>query len=192
MKYWQEDRWQLATRNNVPHLYLYTWIRVSVWFFCIFNSIVMIFMTKEDSVFDNLILRDDIFCIEMAVLGFIAITIPFSIRKVDRTIGHVIFDVIEVGALSLLYVLGNAWMIAFYIVEILFVIYWGVKIEKDNSVIDDNKVVIWWKNKKQEKFDRKVRKFIENNRNNRIKVEKAEEEKMKRMSRKQRKQYKNK
>ena len=67
MKYWQRENGKKATRSNVPHLYLYTWIRASFWFILSLNSMVMLFITKENSIFDNLIPRENFFCIITAI-----------------------------------------------------------------------------------------------------------------------------
>lgn len=192
MKYWQKESWKTATKSNIPHLYLYTWIRVSFWFILIVNSIVMYFITKENSFLDDLILRDDIFCIEMAILGLIVIGTPFSPRKVDRTLTHVVIDVMTVGALLFLYVFGNIRIIMLYIVEIIIIVYWGIKIDRDNRVVDNNRIVLWWKHNEQERSERQLQRFLVKHK---IKVEKVkvtEEQKLKKMSRKQRKEYKQK
>ena len=190
MKYWQKESGKMATRSNVPHLYLYTWIRVSFWFTLIINSIIMFFITKENSFLDNLILRDDIFCIEMAFLGLIEIYATFSPRKVDRTLDRVVIDVILVGIVLFLYSFGNASIILFYIIELVIIAYLGIKIDGDNRVVDNNRIVLWWKRKQKERFDRQIQRFLDKHEIKNVKL--TEEQKLKRMSRKQRKEYKKK
>ena len=147
MKYWQKESGKNATRSNVPHLYLYTWIRASFWFILSLNSIVMFFITKEGSIFDDLIPRDDFFCIVIAIFGLISIITPFSPRKVDRTLDRVVEDVLLVGIVLVLYAFGNAWITGLYIVEVGIIVYLGIQIDRDNRVVDNNRIVIWWKQK---------------------------------------------
>lgn len=192
MKYWQKENWKTASKSNIPHLYLYTWLRASFWFILIINSIIMLFITKENSFFDNLIVKEDIFCIEMSVLGLIVIGTSFSPRKVDRTLSMVVVDVMTVGALLFLYVFGNIWIIMLYIVEIIIIVYWGIKIDRDNRVVDNNRIVLWWKQKERERSERQLQRFLAKHKVEQEKVELTEEQKLKKMSKKQRKEYKQK
>lgn len=190
MKYWQEERWQTATKTNVPHLYLYTWIRVSLWFALIINSILMFFISKKNSVLDEMIPREDRFFIFIALVGLISVSLPFDSRKTRRTLYNVVCDIIQVGAVSILYMYGNFNVVFIYLLELIAIAYLGVKIDKDNSLVDNNKFVLWWKHKEQEKSDRKLKKLIE--KHSGTTIERTEEQKLKTMSRKQRKTYKQK
>ena len=107
MKYWQEERWQTATKTKVPHLYLYTWIRVGLWFALIINSILMFFISKKNSVLDEMIPREDRFFIFIALVGLISVSLPFDSRKTRRTLYNVVCDIIQVGAVSILNMYGN-------------------------------------------------------------------------------------
>lgn len=190
MKYWQEERWQTATKTNVPHLYLYTWIRVGLWFALIINSILMFFISKKNSVLDEMIPREDRFFIFIALVGLISVSLPFDSRKTRRTLYNVVCDIIQVGAVSILYMYGNFNVVFIYLLELIAIAYLGVKIDKDNSLVDNNKFVLWWKHKEQEKSDRKLKKLIE--KHSGTTIERTEEQKLKTMSRKQRKTYKQK
>lgn len=190
MKYWQEERWQTATKTNVPHLYLYTWIRVGLWFALIINSILMFFISKKNSVLDEMIPREDRFFIFIALVGLISVSLPFDSRKTRRTLYNVVCDIIQVGAVSILYMYGNFNVVFIYLLELIAITYLGVKIDKDNSLVDNNKFVLWWKHKEQEKSDRKLKKLIE--KHSGTTIERTEEQKLKTMSRKQRKTYKQK
>lgn len=189
MKYWQEERWQTATKTNVPHLYLYTWIRFCLWMSLIINSIIMLFITKEGSGFDEAIPRDGFFCVIALVCAIGWLPVIFSSRKVDRKLHHVICETFVVGMISAMYVSGNIVILLFYIVEIGITIYFGIKIDNDNRVVDNNKIVIWWKHQKQERSERQWKRFLEKHKVEQAKVEVTEEQKLKKMSRKQRKEY---
>lgn len=190
MKYWQEDRAQKATKTNVPHLYMYTWIRASSWGATIFNSILMFFITEENSIFDKFYVREDIYCLFCVFCGLGMLSLSFSDKKVERGLIRVVLDVLIVVMVSAEYILGNQNIVFFYLFELIIMVYYSIRIEKDNNVVDNNKFVLWWKHKKKERYNKKVRERIERNRNNRIKVQMTEEEKMKRLSRHQRKQIK--
>lgn len=187
MKYWQRENEKKATRSNVPHLYLYTWIRASFWFILSLNSIVMFFIKKENSIFDNLIPRDGFFCIVTAIGSLMCMTLPFDHRKVFRTLDRVIIDVFLVGIVLFLYVFGNVWITVFYIVELVIIVYYGIKIDRDNRVVNNNRIVLWWKQKEREHSERQIQRFLEKRKID--KVELTEDQKLKRMSRKQRKEY---
>jgi len=189
MKYWQEERWQTATKLNVPHLYLYTWIRVCLCVTLIINSMIMLFITKEGSRFDVAVPRDEFFYIMAIVCEIGWLPVVFSPRKVDRTLRNVLFEVTGVGMVSAMYVCGNEFIVLFYIVELGVIIYWGIKIDKDNRVVDNNKIVLWWKRKKQEEADREKQRWLEERKRKSHKIELTEEQKLKKMSRKQRKEY---
>ena len=187
MKYWQRENGKKATRSNVPHLYLYTWIRASFWFILSLNSMVMLFITKENSIFDNLIPRENFFCIITAIGSLMCMTLPFDHRKVFRTLDRVIIDVFLVGIVLFLYVFGNVWIIALYIVELAIIVCYGIQIDRDDRIVDNNRIVLWWKQKEREHTERQVQRFLD--KRELKKVELTEEQKLKRMSRKQRKEY---
>lgn len=174
----------------MPHLYLYTWIRVGLWFALIINSILMFFISKKNSVLDEMIPREDRFFIFIALVGLISVSLPFDSRKTRRTLYNVVCDIIQVGAVSILYMYGNFNVVFIYLLELIAIAYLGVKIDKDNSLVDNNKFVLWWKHKEQEKSDRKLKKLIE--KHSGTTIERTEEQKLKTMSRKQRKTYKQK
>lgn len=190
MKYWQEERWRTATKTNVPHLYLYTWIRVSLWFTLIINSILMIFISRKNSVLDEMIPREDLFFVFIALMGLVVISLPFDPRKTRRTLYNVVCDTVEVGAVSILYVCGNFNVVFIYLLELIVIVCVGIKIDKDNRIVDNNKFVLWWKSKKQEKFDRELKILMEKHQG--ATMERTEEQKLKKMSREQRKKYKQK
>ena len=103
-----------------------------------------------------------------------AISVSFDLRKIHRTLVYVILDILEVSVISIVYILGNKNIVFAYFFEVIVIIYISIKIDKDNRLVYDNKVVLWWKNKKQEKFDKEVQKIVERNKTA-IKKEKTEE-----------------
>lgn len=163
MKYWQEERWQKATKQNIPHLYMYTWIRASAWFCVCLNSLLMLFMVEENSKLDQVIPEEKWLFIVMAVLGMLGISIAFGHRKVDRNLRNVIIDSVEIVSCLLLYVFGNTKILFFYLLELIIIIYFAVKIDKDNRIIDNSKFVQWRKQREQKKFDALVKKMKEKN-----------------------------
>ena len=187
MKYWQRENGKKATRSNVPHLYLYTWIRASFWFILSLNSIVMLFITKENSIFDNLIPRDGFFCIVTAIGSLMCMTLSFDHRKVFRTLDRVIIDVFLVGIVLFLYVFGNVWIIVLYIVELVIIVCYSIQIYRDDRIVDNNRFVLWWKQKERERTERQIQRFLD--KRELKKAELTEEQKLKKMSRKQRKEY---
>ena len=116
----------------------------------------MLFITKEGSGFDEAIPRDGFFCVVLIVCAIGCLSLIFSPRKVDRKLHHVISETFVVGMISAMYISGNIFILLFYIVEIGLTIYFGIKIENDNRIVDNNKFVIWWKRKKQEKADKEM------------------------------------
>ena len=104
----------------------------------------------------------------------------------------VCFELIEVGMVSAMYVAGNVFIILFYVIEIGVTIYYGIKIDKDNRLVDNNRIVLWWKQKERERSERQFQRFLAKHKVEERKVELTEEQKLKKMSRKQRKEYKRK
>lgn len=191
MKYWQEEGWQKATKQNIPHLYLYTWIRVSAWFAFGLNSFLMIFTSEKSSILDNMIEVENIFFIMMIILGFLEIAVVFDIRKKMRTLGNVIFDCAIILFFSVFYLCGTLKILLLYLIELIVIIYFAIKIHRDNRIIDNSKFVRWRKQKQQEKYDALVKEMKEKNERER-KARPPKEKNPAKMSRKERKQYKEK
>ena len=148
---------------------------------------VMLFITKENSIFDNLIPRENFFCIITAIGSLMCMTLPFDHRKVFRTLDRVIIDVFLVGIVLFLYVFGNVWIIVLYIVELVIIVCYSIQIYRDDRIVDNNRIVLWWKQKEREHTERHIQRFLD--KRELKKVELTEEQKLKRMSRKQRKEY---
>ena len=150
MKYWQEERWQKATKQNIPNLYLYTWIRASAFFFLMINSLLMIFLLEAGSALDNQIQEETSLFVFLAIFNLICIIPAFDERMVNRKLFRVVSDCLYVLCLSCYYLSGSKWILVIYVAELIFIIYFGIKIHKDNSIVDDCEIVIWWKQKKRQ------------------------------------------
>ncbi len=191
MKYWQKEGWQKATKQNIPNLYLYTWIRVSAWFAFSLNSFLMVFISENNSVLDNMIEVENIFFVMMIILGFLEMATVFDMRKVKRTLGNVIFDCAIILLFSIFYLCGTLKILLLYLIELIVIIYFAIKIHKDNGIIDNSKFVRWRKQKQHEKYDVLVKEMKEKNERER-KARPAKEKNLDKMSKKERKQYKEK
>ena len=88
-------------------------------------------------------------------------TLPFDHRKVFRTLDRVIIDVFLVGIVLFLYVFGNAWIIALYIVELVIIVCYGIQIDRDDRIVDNNRIVLWWKQKEREHTERQIQRFLD-------------------------------
>ncbi len=188
MKYWQEDRFQKPNKTNVPHLYAYTWIRASCSVAFIFNSILMFLVVKENIVFEQTPAREGVEYIFYIILGILNYSTVFSIRKCGRTLSRLIADVFMFGLFSMRHVLDNRDIIYLYIIEIIFIVYYAIKIDKDNDIVDKNRFVVWWKQKKRERFLKKIEKHTERNRKRREQLQVTPKVKKKHLSRRERKQ----
>lgn len=78
--------------------------------------------------------------------------------------------------------------------ELFVIIFFGIKIDKNNNIIDNLKIVLWWKGVQRKRFEKAVERELQrySEKNKIVKVELTEEQKLKKMSRKQRKEYKEK
>lgn len=180
--------------RNVPHLYLYTWIRVSCWFSLIINSIIMYFISSSESVLDEIFVRKDLFFILTAILGILGISLCSNYGRYPNTLINVIVDSVEIGFLFVLYLCDNINIIFFCFLELFVIIFFGIKIDKNNNIIDNLKIVLWWKGVQRKRFEKAVERELQrySKKNKIVKVELTEEQKLKKMSRKQRKEYKEK
>jgi len=178
MKNWQNDGLVKATKSNVPHLYLYTWIRASGWCFTILNSVIILILTK------------DMLCLEIILLALGLMRISFFSRKYDRSLPLTILDILLMLLFAFIYILDVQKIGYLYCIELICIIYFSIKIEKDNNIIDNHKIVLWWRHKKQEHRIKEIKTRVEENKKRRVDLQMTEEEKMKRLSRHQRKQNK--
>ena len=191
MKYWQEERWQTVNKTNVPHLYLYTWIRFCLWLLIIINSIIILAITGKGLEFvDEMDYRPA--CIILVIMAILTMLTLDSSRKVDRTMRHVVIDLFVVSLISIFYASYYFFMIFLYILEIGIVLYLGIKIDQDNRLVDNNKIVLWWKQKERERSERQLQRFLAKHKVEQVKDQLTEEQRLKKMSRKQRKEYKQK
>lgn len=153
-----------ASRSTIPNIYLYTWIRFCAWLSLSINSFLMIFLLEENSYLDKMYVKNNVYFIVMLVVGLISMTTVFGIRKSDRTVKNVIVDCVIVVFLSSDYVFGSLKIIPVFVIEIALIIFSSIKIHKDDSIVDNWKIVKWWRRKQKERLDKQVQKAAERNR----------------------------
>ena len=152
-----------ASRSTIPNLYLCTWIRFCAWLSMSINSFLMIFLLEENSFLDSMFEADNWYFITMIVLGLIVVGTVFDVRKDNRTLKNVIIDCAIVVFVSWDYILGSLKMIPACLIEIAFIIFFAIKIHKNDRTVDNWKTVNWWKRKQKEWLDKQVQRIVERN-----------------------------